>query len=161
MGVHETIGKSDEWYTPKYIFEMLGCTFDMDVASPTDRTLTEVPAKIYISENSIASKWEGFIWMNPPFGGLNGITPWMDKFIKHGNGIALTPDRTSSKWWQNAANKTEAVLFVGKRVHFVTADTTKKNISPTGTALFGIGELALEALECAQKQGLGILFKRK
>jgi hypothetical protein len=35
MALHEQcVGATDEWYTPPYIFEALGCTFDVDVASP-------------------------------------------------------------------------------------------------------------------------------
>ena len=37
MGVWESPGKSDEWYTPAYIFDALGAVFDLDVAAP-DRT---------------------------------------------------------------------------------------------------------------------------
>ena len=32
MSAWEAIGKSDEWYTPKYIFDALGCRFDLDPA---------------------------------------------------------------------------------------------------------------------------------
>lgn len=31
---HEAAGKSDEWYTPKYIFDALNTWFDLDVAAP-------------------------------------------------------------------------------------------------------------------------------
>ena len=47
----------------------------------------------------------------PPFGGRNGIVPWLDKFFAHGNGIALTPDRTSAPWWRRYAGMAHKVLF--------------------------------------------------
>ena len=35
MALHEQcVGATYEWYTPPYVFEALGCTFDVDVASP-------------------------------------------------------------------------------------------------------------------------------
>jgi hypothetical protein len=35
MALHElSVGATDEWYTPRCIFTVLGCTFDVDVASP-------------------------------------------------------------------------------------------------------------------------------
>lgn len=37
---HERRGKSDEWYTPKYVFDALGVVFDLDVAHPRDHTHT-------------------------------------------------------------------------------------------------------------------------
>lgn len=33
MSKWENTGISDEWYTPKYIFDALNCQFDLDVSS--------------------------------------------------------------------------------------------------------------------------------
>ena len=33
MSHWEATGKSDEWYTPKYIFDALGAEFDLDPAN--------------------------------------------------------------------------------------------------------------------------------
>src|SRR5689334_24010961 len=101
MAAHERIGKSDEWYTPKYIFEamgycMPGCSFDMDVAAPRDLTHVSVPAKEFIVQGGLEAEWHGHVWMNAPFGGRMGLVPWLDKFFAHNNGVALTPDRTSA-----------------------------------------------------------------
>ena len=30
MSIWEGPGKSDEWMTPKYVFDALGCTFDLN-----------------------------------------------------------------------------------------------------------------------------------
>jgi hypothetical protein len=54
--------------------------------------------------------------MNPPFGGRNGLAPWLDKFFANGNGIALTPDRTSAPWWQDMEDMvSEWTLGMGAR----------------------------------------------
>jgi len=35
MALHEqSVGATDEWFTPPYVFDAFGCEFDMDVASP-------------------------------------------------------------------------------------------------------------------------------
>lgn len=34
MAAYEAYGKSDEWYTPRYIFDAIGIRFDLDVAAP-------------------------------------------------------------------------------------------------------------------------------
>jgi hypothetical protein len=81
------IAGSDEYYTPKYIFDALGCEFDQDVASPKDLTHINVPAKEFISTDSLDMVWNGFIWMNPPFSGRDGKQKWLDKISEHGNGI--------------------------------------------------------------------------
>lgn len=96
MSPWEGPGKSDEWHTPKYIFDALGVTFDLDVSAPRTIGPRHVPCRDFISEESLSRDWAGMIWMNPPFGGRNGIVPWLDKFIANGSGIALVPDRTSA-----------------------------------------------------------------
>jgi hypothetical protein len=119
MGYWESNGASDEWYTPTYIFDALGQNFDLDVANGAPGG-GNVPCRDLISAGSLEVRWppSSFIWMNPPFGGRNGIVPWLDKFFAHGHGIALTPDRTSATWWQDAARKADATLFIHGKVKF-------------------------------------------
>jgi hypothetical protein len=151
MSHWEAAGKSDEWYTPKWIFDALGCEFDLDVAHPT--APTHVPCRGFIYDNSLASEWHGFVWMNPPFGPRNGIEPWLAKFIEHGNGIALTPDRTSAPWFRKWAPRADRLLFLPK-VRFLRPDGTEGKSPSCGTVLWGIGEQAVNALENARELGL-------
>lgn len=145
-------GASDEWYTPAYIFEALGCVFDLDVAAPVVGP-RHVPCLTYLSARSLESDWQGFVWMNPPFGGRNGLDPWLDKFIAHGNGIALTPDRTSAPWWQRMAVASDAVLFLAPKVKFERPDGSVGRQPGTGTALFAIGDEGVAALTRGQRLG--------
>lgn len=46
MSVWESSGKSDEWYTPAFIFEALGERFDLDVASPPRATHVPCDGKV-------------------------------------------------------------------------------------------------------------------
>lgn len=158
MSSWEDIGKTDEWYTPKYIFDALGCEFDMDVAAPGVRIHCHVPAKEFITERSLTKSWNGFIWMNPPFGGRNSKTAWLDKIYQHGNGIALTPDRTSAPWWQKAANECDALMQVSRKIKFIKQDGTTGDSPGTGTTLFAYGDMAVKALCTAQRNGLGIVL---
>lgn len=151
-----SIGQTDEWYTPKYIFDALGCTFDMDVAAPVDRTHCHVPARTFLTERSLGSRWTGFVWMNPPFGGRNSLSPWLGKFMAHGNGIALTPDRTSAPWFRSAWPRADLVMFLPK-VKFIRPDGSLGRQPGTGTALWAVGERACRALWRAERDGLGIL----
>lgn len=156
MGHHEAIGKSNEWYTPEYIFDALECRFDLDVAAPIDRTYCCVPANDFITSNSLNSDWEGFVWMNPPFGGRNAKTPWLDKIHKHGKGIALTPDRTSAPWWQKASRECDAMLFVNGKIKFRLPGGSYGKQPGNGTTLFAYGYNAKLALLKAEENGLGI-----
>lgn len=159
MALHEqAAGKTDERYTPSYVFEALGCRFDVDVAAPTAHLAQWVPAEHFIRERSLAQPWRGFVWMNPPFGGRNGLEPWLTRFFRHGNGIALTPDRTSAPWWQAAAAQADAVLFVAGKIKFIGADGKPSNTSAQGTTLMAAGKHAVAALKTAQARGLGLVF---
>lgn len=158
MGNWETAGASDEWYTPKYIFDALEETFDLDVAAPFDNPFSITPCDDRFYNGSLDHDWSGFIWMNPPFGGRNGLIPWLDKFFNHGNGIALTPDRTSAPWWQEANKKSDAVLFIAGKVRFIKPDGTEGKSPSTGTTLFASGDRAVNALIRAQGNGLGMVM---
>lgn len=158
MSSWEASGASDEWYTPAYVFDALGCRFDLDVAHP--RMPTHVPATRVIVEGSLEQEWSGFVWMNPPFGGRMGLVPWLEKFFKHGDGIALTPDRTSAPWWQWAAKRADAVLFVDGKIKFIRPDGSVGKSPGTGTTLFAAGQRAVRALKDAEQSGLGIVKAR-
>ena len=153
MGYWESTGKSDDWYTPLCVFEVLGCTFDLDVAGAHK---AQVPCRGAIYTDSLNDQWSGFIWMNPPFGGRNGIAPWLKKFIQHGNGIALTPDRTSAPWFQDALPAMDAVLFT-RKLKFIRPDGSEGGSPSNGTALMAIGAQGVVALRCAAKAGFGVL----
>lgn len=156
MSKWENLGKSDEWYTPPEVFEALGCEFDLDVAGAPR---ANVPARSAIFNDSLLSQWSGFIWMNPPYGGRNDKGPWLDKFIRHGNGIALVPDRTSAPWFQDAFPWMDAVLFTKGKIKFLREDGTRGESPGNGTALMAIGLQGETALMRAAQHGFGLLTR--
>lgn len=149
---------NNEYYTPKYIFDKLGATFDLDVASPIDRTHCHVPAAEFITENSLEMEWSGFIWMNPPYDHQKGKMQWLEKFFDHGNGIALMPDRTSAPWWQYAANRAYSHMQVNGKIKFITPNGKTADQPGNGTTLFAAGLKAGSHLLLAQDIGLGTVF---
>ena len=155
MSHWETPGASDEWFTPGYVFEALGCRFNLDVAHPaTTQPIT--PCGVWYDDHGLYRDWVGFVWMNPPFGGRNALGPWLDRFFDHGDGIALTPDRTSAPWFRDAWARADLVMFTPK-IRFLRPDGTA-GVSPSnGTALWAAGERGVEALHRAKTAGLGIL----
>ena len=100
--------KNDDCYTPQWIFDKLQIRFDLDVAS-ADSEIIVVPAdrKYTVEDDGLALPWEGRVWMNPPF---SKITPWIDKWLEHGNGICLVPLASNGKWvnrlWESQATAT-------------------------------------------------------
>ena len=158
MALHEQcVGATDEWYTPPHVFDAMGVRFATDVASPGQAITPWIPASRFITAHSLTETWRGFIWMNPPFGGRNGLVPWLEKFFAHDNGIALVPDRTSAPWWQRFAPQADAILFVAPKLKFIGADGKPGTSPAQGTSLFACGPEACAALLNAAANGLGAL----
>lgn len=158
MSLHEqSVGATDEWYTPSYVFEAMDYAFDVDVASPGFEVTPWIPAKQFMTSDSLERSWLGFAWMNAPFGGRNGLAPWLDKFIAHGNGVALVPDRTSAPWWQAAATKMDSLLFVAPKIRFIGVDGKPGRSPAQGTTLMALGKSGRHALSIAHRRRLGVL----
>ena len=85
-----------EWYTPEWIFKKLNMEFDIDVCAPKGG-IDYIPAKKHfcIEDDGLIQKWEGKVWMNPPF---KEAGKWMTKFHEHANGVALVPV-SKTKWF--------------------------------------------------------------
>lgn len=159
MSAHElSIGSSNEWYTPAYVFEAMGAFFDLDVANPLDPCPADAFCAQVIHEESLQRPWDGFLWMNPPFGGRNGIVPWLEKFFAHGDGVALCPDRTSAPWWQRFAPMADAIMFVSPKIHFIPGPGVTASSPGTGTTLFAVGSRGVQALDNARQAGLGLVL---
>ena len=153
MAEHEPCtGKSDDWYTPREIFDALGLTFDLDPCSPGPGHW--VPARrIYTkADDGLGQPWDGLVFMNPPFGGRNGHVPWLRKFLEHANGIAIVRAYTSSSWFTRYAVQAEMMLFPHGKTKFVRPDGSIDRAPGHGIVLLGIGGPAKLALV---RSGLG------
>jgi hypothetical protein len=99
----------DEQYTPKWIFDKLNVIFDLDVAAPIERK-DHVPAlnRLTVLDDALTQDWSGMVWMNPPY---SKAKPWVEKFLDHGNGIALLP-YSKALWMIDMWNKADAICPV-------------------------------------------------
>ena len=163
LALHEqSVGATDEWYTPPEVFEALGMRFALDVATPGPFVcpkldpVTWIPADDWISEQSLERDWgSGDVWMNAPFGGRNGLVPWLLKFTTHGSGVALVPDRTSAPWFQDFAPKMDLLLFTRGKIKFIDVNGNRGESPAQGTCLMAMGARCVEALYRADNRGLG------
>jgi hypothetical protein len=161
MAEHEnSIGESDEWYTPPEIFDALGLTFDLDPCSPGVGHW--VPARrIYTArDDGLARPWHRgeLVFMNPPYGGRNGHVPWLRKFLAHGNGIAIVRSYTSSGWWHSEMHRAEVILFPRGKTKFIRPDGSVGKAPGHGVVLIGMGRAACKALIAS---GLGMVWDRR
>jgi hypothetical protein len=160
MALHEQcVGKTSEWYTPSPVFAALGCIFDLDAASPGAAVVPWIPARKHLTSHALELPWEGFTWLNAPFGARNGLVPWLVKFIQHGDGVCLVPDRTSAPWWQAWAPRMDVILFVRGKIKFIDANGTPGGSPAQGTALGALGPRGVAALHRAADQNFGIALK--
>jgi hypothetical protein len=97
---------ADERYTPRWVFDGIGDTFDLDPASPLEGGDC-VPAtrKLTKLDDGLAYPWHGFIWLNPPY---SQSTRWADRFREHGDGIWLGPV-ANSRWWIDLARVADLI----------------------------------------------------
>ena len=86
----------DEWYTPRWLFDAAGLTFDMDVCAPVAPEFRTCPARQYLTviDDGLTHPWEGVIWCNPPY---SNPAPWVDRWAQHPTGLALVP-ASNSHW---------------------------------------------------------------
>lgn len=163
MAEHEPcIGASDDWYTPVDMLEAIGETYDLDPCAPAiGRAFYNVRAarEFTIDDDGLSKPWEGFVFMNPPFGGRNGHVPWLEKFLKHGNGIAIVRAYTSSAWFHDHAVKADCMCFPRGKTKFVRPDGSVGKAPGHGIVLLGIGERAVRALQ-QSKLGLCLSLSR-
>jgi phage N-6-adenine-methyltransferase len=139
---------TDDYYTPRWIFDALGVTFDLDVASPPGGP-PFTPCRRYYTQadDGLASPWEGLVWMNPPY---SKPAPWVDKFLRHGNGIALLP-YAKSKWLQALWDSEASHLYVYS-IQFVKPDGDTQGSTPFPLGIWAVGPEAVAAL---QRSNLG------
>ena len=150
-----SIGATDEWYTPPEVFAALGVTFDLDV-SPARYGKSHVPALRLLEGDGLQEAWAGFVWMNPPYGGRGDLEPWLNKFFAHGDGVALVPDRTSAQWFWDAWSKSDLCLF-SRKIKFIKPDGKRGNSPSNGSGFFAVGKRGAAALEHAARKGFGVI----
>jgi hypothetical protein len=133
---------ADDYYTPRWVFESLKLEFDLDVCAP-EQGVPWLPAKkhYHLELDGLAQPWEGLVWCNPPY---SDPTPWIDKFLEHGNGIMLvqvSKSRAFMRLWEHS----HTILMLPPNIKFEHRDEGTKGIFMP-VALFGMGNTATGAL---------------
>jgi hypothetical protein len=129
--------ETDQYWTPASLFDALGLEFDLDPACPQHGPVN-VPTRHWYSEkqNGLAQPWYGLVWMNPPY---SNTTPWVDKFIEHGNGLALLP-MAKSAWFNRLWQCADGMIPMPTNHKFEQGSIRYH------TMLFALGETATNAL---------------
>jgi ParB family chromosome partitioning protein len=131
----------NEWYTPEeYIMaaKELMKNIDVDPASSDIANQTVIATKYYTAEDDgRIQKWEGNVWMNPPYA-QPLVTEFCDLLVekfKSGEvkqACVLVNNATETNFYQNMMENCQAICFIKGRVKFI--DREGKS---TGTPLQG------------------------
>jgi len=135
--------RDNECYTPKWIFDKLDLSFDLDVAS-SHSPLVQVPAiqRYTLIDDALTKPWFGRVWMNPPF---SKVGPWIDKWIAHNDGLCLVPLGSNGKWINNLWNSDAACHYLPPNLAFVGGSGLVVKMR-FRTAIFALGDDNIVAL---------------
>lgn len=133
---------NDELYTPKYIFDALQLTFDLDPCSPIKGAVVPVKQTYSLPFDGLSAPWFGLVWMNPPF---SKPSPWVDRWLDHNNGIALLPMGGNARWLNKMWQSEASVVVLPPNVPFTNTIGEQKTIMYR-IALWAIGDVSYQAL---------------
>ena len=132
----------DERFTPQWVFDGLGLTFDLDPASPIGGGDC-VPAREKFTriENGLALTWHGLVWLNPPF---SEGTTWADRFREHANGVFLGPV-ANARWWLDLIRPADLVWHCRDFAFSHPTHAGRRSSMPL--VMVAYGEVSAQALE--------------
>lgn len=148
-------GETNTWFTPRHILEALG-PFDLDPCTQSFRPFDTAARHVCEDrgEDGLIEKWEGRVWLNPPYG--DGIGRWLGKLADHGNGIALVFSRTETSWAQAMLRRADAVNFISGRISFIRQTGGIETNAGNGSMLLAFGGGNVEAI----RKIPGIIFEK-
>lgn len=146
----ERLSDNDTTLTPLALLGRLGA-FDLDpCAFPGHRTAQRL---ICWPEDGLQTNWVGRVWLNPPY---SEPTPWLERLLHHGNGIALMLASTDTKWFHDFVVKATGLLFIRGRPTFLREDFTEVGLM-RASVLVAFGA---ENAKCLAMCGIGGWFVR-
>lgn len=136
---------SDAWYTPPWIFDGLGVTFDLDVASPAE-PLEWLPTRqrYTVAEDGLVLPWHGLVWCNPPY---SNPRPWCMKWAAHPDGFLLIRSDLSTVGPFAATSAATSLYIPPKRIQFVNGQGKCAGGVNFSSVLLGRGATADHAIE--------------
>lgn len=141
----------DEWLTPPSIISALG-DFDLDPCAPIVRPWDMAKRHFTINDNGLTRRWEGRVWLNPPYG--KETFKWMARLAEHRSGIALIFARTDTKGFHREIfAKARGIFFFAGRINFYHVDGTKGDKPNAASCLVAYSDADCEAIRSSQLNG--------
>ncbi len=138
---------TDDWITPQWLIQRIG-PFDLDPCACIPQPWPCATNQFTIEDHGLLQKWEGFVWMNPPYG--KSLGRWLERLAAHGNGVAFVFARTDTRaFFRHVWPRADALLFLRGRITFNRPDgSAPKTGHNSGgpSVLIAYGSLAVERL---------------
>ena len=118
---------SDEWQTPKSVYESLNSEFKFMFD----------PCPMGGLWDGINRAWEFPAFCNPPY---KRIKDWVKKAFeesRHGTVVLLIPSRTDTRWWHEYVMKAKEIRFIKGRLKF--GDSKNAAPFPSCVVVFDCG----------------------
>jgi hypothetical protein len=146
FGNELSVAKSETWLTPPFLIKALG-EFDLDPCASLDRPWDTAKKHYTILDNGLEKKWEGRVWMNPPYG--RKLAPFLKKLSEHdGGGVALIFARTETNaFFDYVWNRADAMFFIKGRIKFHKPNGDLAGSSGSPSVLVAYGKENEESLK--------------
>ena len=138
----------NEWYTPPEYIEaarkVLG-SIDTDPASSPIANQTVKATGFYtIADNGLKQKWQGNVWLNPPYAqpAISDFCKTLVKKYSEGEisaAIVLINNATETSWFQQLVTIAKVICFPSGRIRFLNPDKSNPGAPLQGQAVIGIG----------------------
>lgn len=154
-----SIQRQTRWLTPKPLVEALG-DFDLDPCGAPNHDLAKRTYLLENGEDGLEKTWEGFVWLNPPYG--KEAQPFVERLGNHNNGIALLFARTETLiWHKHVWPRASAILFLKGRVTFLDPSGVKASANAGApSALVAYGDEAANRLDKSGIEGHLVFLKK-
>lgn len=100
---------SDEWATPREVYDALNAEFGF----------VDDPCPLGGSVNGLMREWRSPCFVNPPY---SDVLAWMEKAKLEADAgktvVLLVPARTCTRWFHDYAMKASEVRFIRGRLRF-------------------------------------------
>lgn len=116
--------KSDEWETPKWLFDLLNDEFQfvLDAAANGENRKCNAFYDKYLS--ALDHDWAESTYVNPPY---SKIGPFMKKAYeesqKGATVVCLIPVRSDTRYWHDYVMKSQEIRFIKGRLKFGDSKT--------------------------------------
>lgn len=141
---------SDDCYTPRWVFDAMGLSFDLDVAAPIGGPW-HVPCKRYYTaaDDGLSQPWDGLVWCNPPY---SNYSPWAERFAGHDRAALMGIFLPEVRWFPVVMRAADTVAMLS--CDFARPSGVKVRLRQQVFVAFrGVGSEPAERLAAADPYG--------